>query len=94
MRWPSPCTGAGQADYKTDYIAAGCSWTTLGESWPRTTYSRAVLDIPGQRWTARRVLYDCRVQVRFLSHLPAENLNSWGLQALWLQPIVRALISI
>ena len=32
----------------------------------------------GRRWTARRVLQNRRLQVRFLSHLPG-ILNLWGL---------------
>jgi hypothetical protein len=38
-------SGAGQPDYKTDYIPAGRSWTTLDDASPKTANSRAI-------WTA------------------------------------------
>jgi hypothetical protein len=39
------------------------------------------LDIPGRVWTARRVLQNRRMQVRFLSHLP-ENPQFMGATAI------------
>ncbi len=35
-------------------------------------------------------LQNRRLQVRFLSHLPLESLNLWGLTAFWPRPILRA----
>jgi hypothetical protein len=53
MERPSPYDrGEGRADYRTDYIAAGRSWTPLDVASPGTADSRAIwitLDESGQR---------------------------------------------
>ena len=52
MRRRSLDLAAGRADYKTDYILAGRSWTTLDDASPKRGYSSAIwttLDDPGQR---------------------------------------------
>jgi len=53
---------------------------------------KADLDIRGRVWTARRVLQNRRVQVRFLSHLPVNAEFMW-VAALWLQYNMCALTS-
>ncbi len=66
-------SGEGLADYKTDYIPAGRAWTPLDDASPRTVRFKGNLDVVGRAWTARRVLQNRRLQVRFLSHLPLAN---------------------
>jgi hypothetical protein len=49
---------------------------------------KALLDMSGRSWTARRVLHNSRLQVRFLSNLPSQTLNSWRLQPRGVQPVL------
>ena len=79
-------------DYKTDYIVAGRSWTTLDDAPPKSEF-KGNLDNLGRPWTARRVLQNRRLQVRFLSHLP-RNAEFMGIAAPWPQPNVYALTPI
>jgi hypothetical protein len=64
--------GQRRADYKTDYIRAGRSWTTLDDLSPKNRQFKRDLDVLGRSWTARRVLHNRRLPVRFLSHLPTK----------------------
>jgi len=43
-------------DYKTDYIAVGCCWTTLDDASQATLDSRAMIDVLGHSWTPPRAL--------------------------------------
>jgi hypothetical protein len=47
-----PQAGSGRADYKTDYIPVGRSWTPLDDAMAKSTHLRAIwtsLDESGQR---------------------------------------------
>jgi hypothetical protein len=65
LRLGKDCT-----DYKTDYILAGRSWTTVDNASPKSANFEGDVDDLGRSWTARCVLQNRRLQVRFLSHLP------------------------
>ena len=84
-------SGAGRVDYKTDYIRAGRSWTTLDDALPKIGDSSAILtalDDPRQCAECSKTA-GCRFDS--CPTCPSGILNLWGLTASWPQPILRPL---